>query len=88
MTVELHDWKAEAVPRAEALLQQLRLGDRDWHTFKGDRQRRAAEQLAAALALLLHDQADAAIQHLEEARQWLQRQRRDPGCPDRRPQQP
>ena len=51
--VPSRSWPEGAHGQAVALQRQLALGDRDWHALKGQRSRRAAEQLAAALVLLL-----------------------------------
>ena len=70
---------------AETLQRQLAISERDWHRLKTDRHRRAAEQLSAALLLLLRSgvQADGdVVALLESAQRWIKREQRDPGCPD------
>ncbi|MEN9263935.1 MAG: DUF6439 family protein, partial [Gloeomargarita sp. GMQP_bins_44] len=44
-------WAADAETRqlAQALCDRLRISPEQWHRLKGNRQARAAEQLAAAL---------------------------------------
>jgi hypothetical protein len=84
-------WPEGAQALAVELQRQLSIGDRDWHALKGQRPRRAAEQLAAALVLLLsaddpgrrqptqaRDEATALVNH---ALQWLRADISDPGCP-------
>ena len=84
-------WPAGAQGLAVELQRQLSIGDRDWHALKGQRPRRAAEQLAAALVQLLaaddpgrrqptqaREQATALVEH---ALQWLRAEISDPGCP-------
>lgn len=85
-------WPATAQDAARALHDQLRISERDWHALKAQPQRRAAEQLAAALVLLLdpanppaaatpgpqRQQATALVEH---ALGWLKGELRDPGCP-------
>lgn len=77
---------------ARALHDQLRIGERDWHALKAQPQRRAAEQLAAALVLLLDPgnppggatagpQRQEAAAMVEHALGWLKGELRDPGCP-------
>jgi hypothetical protein len=79
-------WPAEAPEMARRLHQALSLGDRDWHALKGDRRRRAAEQLSAALCQLLAGGSPAEVVALSEtATGWLRGELRDPGCPDHRP---
>ena len=70
---------------AETLQRQLAISERDWHRLKTDRHRRAAEQLSAALLLLLRSGAKAdgdVVALLESAQRWIKREQRDPGCPD------
>ena len=81
----------EQLQLAEALQRQLVINERDWHRLKSDRHRRAAEQLSAALLLLIRSgaQADAdVLALLESAQRWLKREQRDPGCPDHGRQRP
>ena len=87
-------WPEEALTTAVALHRQLSIGDRDWHALKGQRSRRAAEQLAAALVQLLSgdqpaattstDARQRALELLEHAQQWLRAEVSDPGCPQHR----
>ena len=70
---------------AETLQRQLAISERDWHRLKTDRHRRAAEQLSAALLLLMRSGAQAdgdVVALLESAQRWIKREQRDPGCPD------
>ena len=70
---------------AESLQRQLAISERDWHRLKSDRHRRAAEQLSAALLLLLRSGAQAdgdVVALLESAQRWIKREQRDPGCPN------
>jgi hypothetical protein len=84
-------WPEGLTPLAEQLHRQLSINDRDWHALKGQRPRRAAEQVAAALVqLLAADDPTAtsategrlrAIALLEHAQSWLKAEISDPGCP-------
>ena len=70
---------------AESLQRQLAISERDWHRLKSDRYRRAAEQLSAALLLLMRSGAQAdgdVLALLESAQRWIKREQRDPGCPN------
>jgi hypothetical protein len=87
-------WPPEARGLAESLQRQLAICERDWHALKGQRSRRAAEQVAAALVQLLaaDDPAapvpgegrERAIALLDHALGWLRGEVSDPGCPHRR----
>ncbi len=85
-------WPEGSREAAEALHRLLTIGDRHWHALKGQPQRRAAEQLAAALVQLLDPANPPAAPTATPARQraaaltehalaWLQGELRDPGCP-------
>ena len=85
------DWPEGAQALAVELQRRLSIGDREWHALKGQRPRRAAEQLAAALVQLLsadnpaqrqptpaREEAAALVEH---ALGWLRAEISDPGCP-------
>lgn len=89
------NWPQGAHEQAVALQRLLTIGERDWHAFKTQRSRRAAEQLAAALVLLLGGD-DPSAAEVGQARQmaielvssgysWLIGDLSDPGCPSHRP---
>jgi Family of unknown function (DUF6439) len=66
---------------AQALANRLRINEQDWHRLKSNRPRRAQEQAAAALVLLLSDQTPDALAHLQQASGWLDRSVSAPPCP-------
>ena len=84
-------WPETARSLAEELQRELTISDRDWHALKRQRPRRAAEQLAAALVLLLNADhpghsaptpaREQAIALAEHAVRWLKAEISDPGCP-------
>jgi len=89
-------WPEDSAASAAQLHQLLTITDRQWHAFKGQPQRRAAEQLAAALVLLLDpanppqapvatQQRLASIALVENGLAWLKGDLRDPGCPQHGP---
>jgi hypothetical protein len=85
-------WPPEALDWAERLHGSLAIGDRDWHRFKGQRSRRAAEQVSAALVRLLASETPGGavagpgrqetVALLRNALDWLEGRLRDPGCPE------
>jgi hypothetical protein len=66
---------------AQALAERLRINESDWHRLKSNRSRRAQEQAAAALVLLLSEQSNDALAHLQQAAGWLDRSISAPPCP-------
>jgi hypothetical protein len=93
MTPTHQRWPEQALPLATELQRSLCINDRQWHALKGQRQRRAAEQISSALVLLLRQSEPSvpslssqgtgqeAIALLEHALGWLKGEIRDPGCP-------
>ena len=85
-------WPEASRDTAEALHRLLTIDNRNWHALKAQPQRRAAEQLAAALVILLDpanppnapittEQRRQSIELLEHGLGWLRGERKDPGCP-------
>jgi DnaJ-domain-containing protein 1 len=84
-------WPEDSRRLAEDLQRRLAIDGRDWHALKGQKPRRAAEQIAAALVQLLGDDSpphrrggeaqQRAIDLLEHGLGWLKGERSDPGCP-------
>ena len=84
-------WPEGSAALAEQLHRRLAIGDRDWHALKAQRSRRAAEQLAAALVVLLSADGPTssaasparaqALALVEHAAGWLRGEISDPGCP-------
>ena len=84
-------WPQESLALAQQLQRSLSIAECDWHALKGQRPRRAAEQISAALVHLLardepgrSDSGEAreqAIALLEHSLAWLRAEIRDPGCP-------
>jgi len=75
---------ADALNQASELHSLLKINDRDWHQFKSNRQRRACEQISAALVYCLQNSYKGekeSIELLESALRWLKQEQRDPGCP-------
>lgn len=88
---ERASWPHGARDLAEQLQRRLVIGEREWHALKAQRPRRAAEQLASALVVLLTAEAptgsrggegrEQAIALVEHALGWLKAEISDPGCP-------
>ena len=85
-------WPEGSRASAESLHRLLTIDNRNWHAHKGQPQRRAAEQLAAALVQLLDpanppnaavstQQRQEAVALLENGLGWLRGELKDPGCP-------
>jgi Family of unknown function (DUF6439) len=66
---------------AQALAERLRINESDWHRLKSNRTRRAQEQAAAGLVLLINEQKEDGLAHLQQATGWLDRSISAPPCP-------
>lgn len=75
------DSKQEALELAQALVQKLAIGHKDWHRLQANRPARAQEQTAVALVYLLKGDSEQALAHLQQATAWLDRSISAPPCP-------
>jgi hypothetical protein len=73
--------QVETLELAQALAERLRITEGDWHRLKSNRARRAQEQAAAALVLLLRNRSQDGLAHLQQAAGWLDRSVSVPPCP-------
>lgn len=67
---------------AQALVERSVIAHQNWHRLKGNRQAQAKQQLTSALVFLLKDQPQSALQHLNQAKGWLDGSLASPPCPD------
>jgi hypothetical protein len=67
---------------AQALVERSVIAHQNWHRLKGNRKAQAQQQLTSALVLLLKDQPEAALPHLNQAIGWLDGSLTSPPCPD------
>ncbi len=72
---------ATTLELAQALVDRLRIGDRDWHRLKSNRKARALEQAAVSIVFLLKDQPAEALPRLQQSVGWLDRSISAPPCP-------
>ena len=76
------EWPDQALVNSQSLHGLLRIDERSWHRLKGNRNRRAAELLSAALVQLLGDGDDSDVEALtQQALGWIKGELKDPGCP-------
>ena len=61
---------------------QLLINDRDWHKFKSNKYRRAAELIASALSQIANNGKGEDIEELiQQSLLWIREEVKDPGCP-------
>ena len=76
------EWPDQALINSQKLHGLLRIDERNWHRLKGNRNRRAAELLSAALVQLLGDGDVDDVEALtQQALGWIKGELKDPGCP-------
>ncbi|WP_320667581.1 DUF6439 family protein [Prochlorococcus sp. MIT 1307] len=77
-------WPSKAQDLSIKLHAQLSLNDKNWHKYKNDPNRRAAELLAGALVQLISGGKEADITELiNQSMRWVKREIKAPSCPDR-----
>jgi hypothetical protein len=67
---------------AQILAQRLGIQPQDWHRLKANRKAQACQSLSHALVYLLKDQPEEALNHLNQAKGWLDRSISPLPCPD------
>ena len=76
------EWPEESQALARTLHTKLTIDDRQWHRLKTNRERRAAELMAAALTQLICDGDHSEVEELTtQALKWIRGELKDPGCP-------
>ena len=84
MNKTIPKWPNETKALAANLHQHLIISDKNWHAFKGNSDRRAAEMLSAAIVQLLSDGERSDIEELlGQAMLWIKGEIKAPNCPHR-----
>jgi len=82
MKSKKHFISVEANELAKKLHAELSLNDKNWHQFKSNSTRRAAELFAGALVQLLEGGNKSDIEALaNQGVSWMKGELKDPGCP-------
>ena len=75
-------WTPEAKKLIFDLHSQLMINEGNWHKFKSNKYRRAAELLAGALSQIVNNGKEKDIEALiEQSLLWIREEIKDPGCP-------
>ncbi len=76
-------WSAETKQLAKELHSKLTISNENWHRYKVDHKRRAAELIGAAIVQLLNDGEESDIEEImNQSMLWLKKELKDPGCPN------
>ena len=78
-------WPIEILETVKKLNEKLRISDKNWHKYKGNKNIRAAELISSALCLLIigNNEKDSII-YLEESIKWLKGINVDTPCPHKK----
>ena len=82
MVKSVSKWNNESKLLIKELHNELSIKNKNWHLYKSDPERRAAELLISALAQLINQGDLVDVETLStQAIKWLKKEIKDPGCP-------
>ena len=77
-------WENDIIELAQKLNDKLRIDHNNWHKFKGNKYKRSAELMSAALCqLIISNNEKYAIEYMEESIKWLKEINLDKPCPSK-----
>ncbi len=75
-------WTSDTKKLLNALRSELVLNDGNWHKYKNNQSRRAAELLISALSQIINSGKRTDIEDLiNQSLLWIKEEIKDPGCP-------
>ena len=78
-------WSKDINDLVRNLNEQLKINHSEWHRFKGNKYKRAAELISSALCqLIIGNNEKDSIAYLEESLKWLKGENIDTPCPHKR----
>ena len=81
----MKNWPKDTNETVKNLNEQLKIDHNDWHKFKGNKNKRAAELIASALCqLIIGNNEKDSIAYLEESLKWLKGINVDTPCPHKK----
>ena len=76
-------WSDETIILAEKLHNELAINNYDWHKYKNNSSKRAAELISGALIKIInHGDNNDINTMLKQSMLWLNKEINDPGCPN------
>ena len=76
-----HIWSEKVHLLAKELHNETSLNSKNWHEFRGNKQRRSAELIISAISQLINDGDDEEIEDLlNQAILWIKEEIKDTGC--------
>ena len=81
----MNNWTKDIHESVKDLNEQLKIDHNEWHKFKGNKNKRAAELISSALCqLIIGNNEKDSIAYLEESIKWLKEINVDKPCPHRK----
>jgi len=75
-------WSAEVIQMATNLHSELSLNNQNWHKYKSDHERRAAESISGAIVMLVSGGKKSEIEALvDQSMKWIKHEVSAPSCP-------
>ena len=79
-----NNWNEDTILLAQKLNDKLKIDHNNWHKHKGNKYKRSAELMSAALCqLIISLNEKTAIDYMEESIKWLKEINIDEPCPSR-----
>ena len=79
-----NNWNEDTILLAQKLNDKLKIDHNNWHKLKGNKYKRSAELMSAALCqLIISCNEKEAIDYLEESIKWLKEINVDQPCPSK-----
>tara|TARA_Y100001968_G_scaffold310218_1_gene330925 strand:+ start:219 stop:473 length:255 start_codon:yes stop_codon:yes gene_type:complete len=76
------NWNSNSKKLIKDLHKEISINEMNWHTYKSNPERRAAELIISALGQIINKGKSEDIQELlTQAIKWLRHEVKDPGCP-------
>ena len=74
-------WSEKAKSLAKELHNEISLDNYNWHEFRGNKQRRSAELIIAAISQLINNGDEKEVENLlNQAILWIKEEIKDQGC--------
>tara|TARA_Y100001968_G_scaffold277118_1_gene271774 strand:- start:101 stop:358 length:258 start_codon:yes stop_codon:yes gene_type:complete len=74
-------WSEKARLLAKELHNEISLDNNNWHRFRGNKERRSAELIVAAISQLINEGDELEIEKLlKQAILWIKEEIKDSGC--------
>ena len=79
--IKKYIWSEKAKLLAKELHDELSISNKNWHQYRGNKQRRSAELIISAISQLINDGDDDEIEVLlNQAILWIKEEVKDTGC--------